>query len=334
MNIKFLSAVAVLAIGFASEAAFADDAAAPAAAAAPTPEFTVTGAAEIVSAVSSSAGLTSVGQQACRTGNVYGQRQVGLLHLVLGLQRFRQSRRFCNGNFYTSPNNGTEIDVYGGYTHTFAKSGITVDGGLYGYIYPNRDGQQPVRSLWRRQSKAYGPITLKVGVNWAPKQNYFKLLGPGVTQYNMYEYGNISYTPVKVPALTFHGELGHTGGGLKTFVKEYIDYTVGVGYKWKALTFDISGSRHQHLSHGDAQPLSDGDRQLRRRLDVQSHTCQQQLLSLRQAGCRWHRSPPASELTDHQIVTEEAGIARFRPLAFIGQRSEVSDQRSENSSDF
>lgn len=31
---------------------------------------------------------------------------------------------------------GTEIDIYGGYTHALGKSGVTVDAGVYGYIYP------------------------------------------------------------------------------------------------------------------------------------------------------------------------------------------------------
>jgi uncharacterized protein (TIGR02001 family) len=31
---------------------------------------------------------------------------------------------------------GTEIDVYGGWTHALGKSGVTFDGGVYGYIYP------------------------------------------------------------------------------------------------------------------------------------------------------------------------------------------------------
>ena len=34
---------------------------------------------------------------------------------------------------------GTEIDVYGGYTHAFG--GLTIDVGGYGYIYPNVAGR-------------------------------------------------------------------------------------------------------------------------------------------------------------------------------------------------
>jgi uncharacterized protein (TIGR02001 family) len=245
MNIKFLSAVAVLAIGFASEVAFADDAAAPAAAAAPTPEFTVTGAAAIVSQYKFR-GLTQSDSKPTVQATVTVSDKSGFYISFWGSGG--AGDRFDNNTAYFSPNNGTEIDVYGGYTHTFAKSGITLDGGLYGYIYPNRTDNN-IFEVYGDISKSYGPISLKAGLNWAPKQHYFNFFNTP-TKYSMYEYGNISYTPVKVPALTFHGEVGHTGGGLD-FGKDYIDYTFGVGYKWKALTFDISGVG-TNLSHSDA----------------------------------------------------------------------------------
>ena len=140
---------------------------------------------------------------------------------------------------YVSPNGGTEIDVYGGYTHALGKSGVTFDGGVYGYIYPNL----PVNNLYEvygSLTKAYGPLSAKVGVNWAPKQAYFTAAGnPSTpTLYSVYEYGELTYSPPKSP-ITVHGHLGHTGGGLD-YIKQYLDYTVGISYKWKALTFDIS----------------------------------------------------------------------------------------------
>lgn len=247
MKIKFLSAVAVLAMGFASQAAFADDAAAPAAAA-PTPEFTITGDAAVVSQYRFR-GLASSDNRPAVQAAVTISDKSGFYVSMWGSSG--SGNRFDNGdgNSYVSPNNGTEIDIYGGYTHTFAKSGVTLDGGLYGYIYPN----QTVSNLFEVYgdvSKTYGPITAKIGINWAPKQHYFNLLPSNVTHYSMYEYGTLSYTPTTVPALTFHGELGHTGGGLN-YVKEYIDYTVGVGYKWKSLTFDVSAVG-TNISHHDA----------------------------------------------------------------------------------
>lgn len=260
MNIKFLSAVTALAIGFASEAAFADDAPAAAAAPAPTPEFTLTGAAAIVSQYKFR-GLTQSDSKPTVQATVTVSDKSGFYISFWGSGG--AGDRNLNdedgtGNTYASPNRGTEIDVYGGYTHTFAKSGITLDGGLYGYIYPNETDNN-IFEVYGDISKAYGPLTLKVGLNWAPKQHYFNVFNTP-TKYSMYEYGNIGYTPTKYPALTFHGELGHTGGGLD-FYKEYLDYTAGVSYKWKALTFDISavGTNIKHHDVSRTIPLTDDE---------------------------------------------------------------------------
>jgi len=62
----------------------------------------------------------------------------------------------------------------------------------------------------------------------------------------VYEYGALTYAN---GPFTLHTSLGHTGGGLN-FVKQYIDYNVGVSYKWKALTFDISAVG-TNISKGD-----------------------------------------------------------------------------------
>lgn len=253
MKIKFLSAVAVLAMGFASEAAFADDAPAPAAAA-PTPEFTITGAAAIVSQYKFR-GLTQSDSKPTVQATVTVSDKSGFYISFWG-SGGASSRDDGNGNTYGSPNNGTEIDVYGGYTHTFAKSGVTVDGGLYGYIYPN-EVDNNLFEVYGDISKAYGPLSFKAGLNWAPKQHYFNVFDTP-TKYSMYEYGEIGYVPTKYPALTFHGHLGHTGGGLN-FYKEYIDYTAGVSYKWKALTFDISavGTNIKHRDVSKTIPVVD-----------------------------------------------------------------------------
>lgn len=244
MNNKFLSAVAVLAISFGSEVAFADDAAAPAAA--PTPEFTITGAAAIVSQYKFR-GITQSDSKPAVQATFTVSHKSGFYVSMWGSSG--ASSRTDALSTYISPNNGTEIDVFGGYTHSFAKSGITLDGGLYGYIYPNLTANN-LFEVYADASKTYGPISFKAGFNWAPKQRYFTFFNTP-TKYSMYEYGELGFTPTKVPALTFHSHLGHTGGGLN-FGKEYLDYTFGVGYKWKALTFDISGVG-TNISHADAR---------------------------------------------------------------------------------
>lgn len=231
MNMKFLCGVAALVIAGTSQAAFADDA--PAAAAAPTPEFTITGSAAVVSQYRFR-GLTQSDNKPAVQASITVTDKSGFYIATWGSSG-SGNRDDGMGTFYASPNNGTEIDVYGGYSKTLA--GFSLDGGLYGYIYPN----EPLANLYEVYgdvSKSYGPIGVKVGLNWAPKQHYFTAAG-SEHHYSMYEYGELTYSPAKLPALTLHSHLGHTGGGLD-YVKEYIDYTAGVGYKWKSLTFDVS----------------------------------------------------------------------------------------------
>lgn len=232
MKTKFLCAAAVLAIGFASETAMADDA--------PAPEFTVTGSAAIVSQYKFR-GLTQSDSKPAVQASITLSHKSGFYISMWGSSGASSKNADSTSAFYdptaityVSPNEGTEIDVYGGFTHTIGKSGITFDGGLYGYIYPNVSNYN-LFEVYGSLAKSYGPVTAKVGLNWAPKQNYFTLAGTA-TQYSMYEYGELSYA---TGPLTLHGHLGHTGGGLN-FVKEYLDYTAGVSYKWKVLTFDIS----------------------------------------------------------------------------------------------
>lgn len=137
---------------------------------------------------------------------------------------------------------GTEIDVYGGYTHALGKSGVTIDAGLYGYIYPGSSKavgiDESYYEIYGSLSKTFGPVIAKAGVYWAPSQRYFNRFATP-TRYNMYEYGELSASIPNTP-LALHGHLGHTGGGFDYAGHDYIDYTVGASLKWKALTFDLS----------------------------------------------------------------------------------------------
>jgi len=142
---------------------------------------------------------------------------------------------------------GTEIDVYGGYTHALGSTGVTVDGGLYGYIYPGATAGN-YYEVYGSLAKTFGPATAKLGVNVAPNQKVFDYYSG--TNHNVYVYGELGFAIPHTP-LTFHSHIGHTGGGFD-YTKDYIDYTVGVSYKWKALTFDISGVG-TNVSHSDAR---------------------------------------------------------------------------------
>ena len=132
---------------------------------------------------------------------------------------------------------GTEIDVWGGYSHALGKSGITLDGGVYGYIYPGAPAGN-YYELYGDISKAYGPVTAKAGVNFAPAQKVFDFNFTSPHRVNTYVFGELSVAPTGTP-FVIHTHLGHTGGGFD-YGKQYIDYNVGASYKYKALTFDIS----------------------------------------------------------------------------------------------
>ncbi|HZU62174.1 MAG TPA: TorF family putative porin [Novosphingobium sp.] len=220
MKIKFVCAAAAVAFACSSQVAFAEDA--------PTPEITVTGSAAVVSQYRFRGISQSDNKPAVQAAITVADKS-GFYVSFWGSSASAGQSQVNIG--------GTEIDVYGGYTHAIGKTGITFDGGLYGYLYPGAPAGNYFE-LYGSLSKAYGPFTVKGGLNWAPDQGYFDAY-QGISHYNMYEYGEISFSPAKLPALTIHTHLGHTGGGFN-YTKEYLDYTVGASYKWKNLTLDAS----------------------------------------------------------------------------------------------
>lgn len=129
---------------------------------------------------------------------------------------------------------GTEIDLYGGWTHSLGKSGVTVDGGVYGYLYRGASSLN-YYEIYGSLGKAFGPVTAKVGVYYAPDQ---KVFDPLPRHDNTYVYGELSGTVPGTP-VTLHGHIGHVGGGFD-YTKDYVDYNVGASAKWRALTFDLS----------------------------------------------------------------------------------------------
>ena len=237
MTIRIITAAFLATSAFISQTAFAD------APAAPTPEFTVTGSAAIVSqyrfrGIAQSNNLPAV------QGSITVSHKSGFYVAMWGSSGAGDKNAdFTSKSYdpkavsYVSPNGGTEIDVYGGYTHGLGKSGLTIDVGGYGYIYPSLPANN-LYEVYGSLTKAYGPLSAKVGVYYAPKQNYFTLAGT-TTRYNVYEYGELTLSPTTAPII-LHAHVGHTGGGLDVANRAYIDYTVGASYKWKSLVFDIS----------------------------------------------------------------------------------------------
>ena len=227
------TAFAVGTLAFAAPA-FADDAPT-----APPPDVTITGAASVVSQYRFR-GLSQSNNQPVVQATATITHKSGFYVAFWGSSA-------SSNSFINSPIDigGTEIDVWGGYSH--AVSGFTLDGGVYGYIYPgsastNRTAGVNQNSnyyeIYGDIAKTYGPVTAKVGVNFAPAQPVFNLNFTSKHRVNTYVFGELSYSPPKTP-FTLHSHLGHTGGGFD-YAKQYIDYTVGASYKYKALTFDIS----------------------------------------------------------------------------------------------
>jgi len=227
MKIKFLCAAAAVATAFASTAAFAEDAA-------PAPEFTITGSAAVASQYRFR-GLSQSDNKPVAQAAITVSHKSGFYVSFWGSSASAGNSAIDIG--------GTEIDVYGGYTAPIAKTGLTVDAGLYGYLYPGSvkpfNGNHSLNyfEVYGSLTKAIGPVTLKGGLNYAPKQAYFTDFAT-VTKSNLYKYVEASIA-VPSTALTIHAHVAHTAGGFD-FVKQYIDYTVGASYKIKAITLDAS----------------------------------------------------------------------------------------------
>ncbi|RST31518.1 hypothetical protein HMF7854_12205 [Sphingomonas ginkgonis] len=137
---------------------------------------------------------------------------------------------------------GTEIDVYGGYSHGLGQSGVTVDAGVYGYLYPGSRRAVGISEnyyeLYASLARSLGPVTAKAGVYWAPSQSYFRRFDTA-TRYNLYEYAELGTALPGIPLL-LHAHVGHSGGGFDYAGHDYVDYTLGASAKWKALTADLS----------------------------------------------------------------------------------------------
>jgi uncharacterized protein (TIGR02001 family) len=130
--------------------------------------------------------------------------------------------------------NGTEIDLYGGFTKEIA-SGLTADVGATIYFYPGSTDTtvvEPYLSL----TGTLGPASVKGGVAWAPK-GQDSLAGFS----SVYVYGDVAVgipsTPIKLKAHVGHANSDSFLGGLDGKV---FDYSFGAEASWKALTLGVS----------------------------------------------------------------------------------------------
>lgn len=123
----------------------------------------------------------------------------------------------------------TELDVYAGWTGEVTP-GLTFDGGLLYYVYPNGNvGDANIYEPYAALSAAVGPATVKVGAAYAWKQD--SLGGDD----NLYVYTDLSAgipeTPISVSA-----HIGYTDGALSpklltgVSTDGGVDYNVGATY--------------------------------------------------------------------------------------------------------
>jgi uncharacterized protein (TIGR02001 family) len=233
-SVRSLLAASMLAgLVLAATPALADDGPA-----APPSAFTVTGSAAVVSQYRFR-GLAQSDNKPAFQGSILLSHESGFYVGTWGSSASADNAPINIG--------GTEIDVYGGYTHALGTSGLKIDAGVYGYLYPGAKLGN-YYELYGSLSTTLGPATAKIGVNYAPKQRVFNYNFTSATHENTYVYGELGAGIPGTP-LTVHSHVGHTGGGFD-WGKQYIDYSVGVSATWKALTLDASlvGT---NLSHDD-----------------------------------------------------------------------------------
>lgn len=123
----------------------------------------------------------------------------------------------------------TELDVYGGWTGEVTP-GLTFDGGLLYYVYPNGNvGDANVFEPYASVSAAVGPATVKVGAAYAWKQD--SLGGDD----NLYVYTDLSAAIPETP-ISVSAHLGYTDGALSPKLLTGVstdggfDYNVGASY--------------------------------------------------------------------------------------------------------
>jgi uncharacterized protein (TIGR02001 family) len=136
-----------------------------------------------------------------------------------------------------------ELDIFGGWTGPIG-SGVTADVGLLYYAYPSGHvGKAEFFEPYASLSTTLGPVTGKIGANYAWRQEALNFNG-GRKDDNLYVYGELSAgipnTPVSVS-----GHLGYTDGALspKFATGQTLDYDGGFDWNVGA-TFNIT----RHLS--------------------------------------------------------------------------------------
>jgi len=137
------------------------------------------------------------------------------------------------GGFGTYGGANMELDLIGGYKHSLGKA--TVDGGLLWYVYPGTSGHNYAEP-YLNVSAPVGPVSLKAGANYAPKQ---REIG---NEDSLYVYAEVSaaipHTPITL--LTHFGHTDGRGAAPAGPTGHYDDWSLGAAYSWKMLTLNVS----------------------------------------------------------------------------------------------
>lgn len=181
-------------------------------------------------------GFTQNGEDAAVQGGITATHESGLYASVWG----------SSINF----NGHTEIDLSAGYSKEVA-SGITIDGGLLYYLYPKHgDYATDFFEPYLNVIGAVGPVTAKVGVNYAWKQSALESRDnttgelTGRKSSSVYGHaelsGSIPNTPVGLNAHIGYAASDAFPGGYTPGDHDVLDYSVGATVGYKMLTFGIS----------------------------------------------------------------------------------------------
>jgi uncharacterized protein (TIGR02001 family) len=127
-----------------------------------------------------------------------------------------------------------ELDLYAGYRHQVG-DGVTIDGGLLYYAYPGSSGGDfEFFEPYANVSAVFGPVTAKIGGNFAPAQDAL------ADKSNIYIYGELSAAIPGTP-VTLTSHLGMSDGETPlTPSGNYVDWSLGATVTWQHLTAGIA----------------------------------------------------------------------------------------------
>lgn len=134
--------------------------------------------------------------------------------------------------------NSTELDFVAGFKTNVGQS--TLDAGVTYYYYPNSTFQfSDFFEVYTSLSHTLGPVTGKVGVTYAPKQQALSLDGISKED-SLYVSGDLSAGIPKTP-ISVNAHLGRSfERSYLTFGQKYTDWSVGATYTWRNLALGVS----------------------------------------------------------------------------------------------